>query len=1079
MKKLLLINLILVLALFSASSAWAQTRTVSGRVTGPDGLPLPGVTVLEKGTTNGMATGVDGSYSITVPENATLTFSFIGFATQEVPVAGRSEINIQLAPDTRTLSEVVVTALGIERETRALGYSVSEIQSDQVVQRSEPDVLRTLQGKVPGVNIIGSSGVPGSSTNITIRGNSSLLNNNQPLFVVDGIPFDNDLVESEDPLIRGASYSNRAADIDPNNIESISVLKGAAAAALYGSRAANGVVVITTKAGSARMNPKGLGVVYSTSYSIEDIVLPDYQNKYGSGANGVFSYANGSWGPGFDWGPEYSTSINSFPHPYVRTAALRAAFPQFAEENVPYQAYPDNVKDFFNTGHVFENSVTLNGGTERASFTGVVSRMNQEGMIPESQFNRTNISIGGNSNLSDKLRVGGTLSYTNSAQRGPSIGASNAIGNASAFARILFIPRNINLSGFPYINPLTRGSAFGWLTGQADNPYWSVQNNSFSSNVDRISGNINASYNILDWLSVSYRIGTNTYTDRRRTTVRPGSVGFSGLGAVQEDAVRFQEIESNLLLTADRNLTEDITLRAILGHNVNHRETDISSVQGSNIIIFGIDQIKNTTDIIPDPNAIAGLERRRLFGIFADVQFGYRDFLYLNVTGRNDWSSTLPVANRSFFYPSVSSSLVFTEALDLQSDILDYGKIRASWSRVGNDAAPYSLMQVYQINPFFGNNVGGVGFPFLGNPGSILFPTAGDPNLTPEFTTEVELGTDLNFFDNRIGLNFTWYSRRSTNQIGAIQTPPSTGLAQRITNFGEITNKGVELGLDITPVRTGSFTWNTFTNFTRNRNKVVSLAEGVEEVIIEANFGSAMAVHRPGEEFGIIVGSAVARDPETNKPLINPQTGYMLLARDPKVIGNPNPRFLVGFTNTFSYKGLSLSALVDYRHGGDIYSTTIESYLGRGVTTDTEDREKAVIIDGVFGDPITLTPLAGSGGAAIPNNIALSMNDLYFGTGSFGINTASEMSVYDGTNIRLREVTMGYEIPASLVSKTFLTGINVSLSARNLWWFAPNMPKGTNFDPETSTYGAGNVQGFEFTNAPSARRYGVNLRFAF
>jgi len=1076
MKKLLLLSLCLV---FTISQVMAQGSTVTGTVTDQaTGDALPGVAVLVPGTNVGTSTGVDGTYSIAVPAGATaLEFRFIGYTNVTRTIGNATTINVAMKPNARQLEEVVVTALGIERETRSLGYAVTEVQSGEVTQKSEPDVVRTLQGKVPGVNIVGSSGAPGSSTNITIRGNSSLLGNNQPLFVVDGIPFNNQTTTSEDPLLRGSGYSNRAVDIDPNNIESISVLKGAAAAALYGSRAANGVIVITTKSGSAKPGKKGLGINYTTSYSFERIAnLPDYQNSYGAGANFASALANGSWGPGFNWGPEFSTAVDSFPHP-LSVVGLDDFFPEFADRQVPYQAYPDNVKDFFETGHVFENSVTITAGTDKASFTSVISRMQQAGMIPESEFNRTNISVGGTANLSTSVKAGGTLTYTNSNQVGPYLGANNAIGSASAFARIMFLPRNLDLSGLPYTNPVTRGSVFGWLTGQADNPYWSVENNRFTSDVDRLSGNLNFSYDLLGWLNLSYRIGLNTYTDRRRSTVRPGSVGFSGIGSVLEDVINFQEIESTLLLTATRDITEDFYVRATLGHNVNQQRTDITSVQGTGIIAFGIDDVTNTTQITPDPNLIAGLTERRLYGIFGDVQFGYKDFIYLNLTGRNDWSSTLPEANRSFFYPSVTASAIFTEAFGLESPILNYGKLRAGWSRVGNDAPPYSIVQVNQISPFFGNNVGGTGFPFLGVPGAIPFPTTGDPELTPEFTTEIELGTDLNFFDNRIGLSFTWYSQKSTDLIAPIVTPATTGLQQRFTNFGEITNRGVEIGLDVIPVRVGDFSWNSFVNFTRNRNVIEELAEGLEEVALETNFGEARSVHRPGEEYGIIVGDAVARDPATGKPLINPATGQMLQALEQQVIANPNPRFQVGFSNTFSFKGLTLSALIDYRHGGDIYSTTIQSLLGRGVTEDTEDREKAVIIDGVLGDPATLTPLTNSDGASIPNNQAISLNDLYFGTGSFAIGGPPEMSIYDGTNIRLREVTLGYQLPQSLIEKTFFSGINISLSARNLWWYAPHIPKGTNFDPESSTYGAGNVQGFEYTNAPTARRYGINISF--
>ena len=1079
MKKTLLMSILLMLTLLT--KVFAQTRVLSGRVIDQQTSEgLPGVTVLEKGTTNGTATGADGSFTITVPDAAqTLVFKSLTYASQEVPIGAENTYNVSLTADTKQLSEVVVTALGIRRESRALGYAMSELKPEQVVQKAEPDVLRTMQAKVPGVNISGSSGSPGASTRITIRGNNSLLGQNQPLFIVDGIPFDNAQNNTNASLGNSSPYSNRAVDIDPNNIESINILKGIAAAALYGSRAANGVLIITTKTGSRNRGTKGLSVGYSSSYALEKIAnLPDYQNTYGSGANFVYSAANGSWGPAFG-GFNAPTDV---PHPYSNISAL----PQFANARYPYQAFSDNVKDFFQDGHLFENSVSLNGTSDNARFSAVLSRSDQTGMIPNSGFVRNSLSAGGSGSY-NKLTVGANLTYVNSIQDGPIVGAPNAVGSASAFGRTLFLPRNLDLTGLPYENPVTRGSLLGWLSGQADNPYWSTRYNTYNSRVDRVITTFNASYLLRDWLTLSFTGGANTYNDTRRSVIRPGSVGANGTGQITQDYINNTELEATTLLTFDKNLNEDISLKVIAGHNVNQRAFNFSSVVGSNYTLFDIDDITNTKNVAQNGTSRT---KRRLYGVLGDVTLGFRDFLYLNATARNDWSSTLPLSNRSFFYPSVSGSFIFTEALGLSSNAFNMGKVRVSYAKAGNDATPYLLSSLYDLAPSLGNNAAGLIFPFTPTggattAGALVGGRVGSPTLTPEFTNEFETGTDLNFFNDRLILNFTYYDRRTTNQIANVALPYATGYTTLTTNFGEVSNKGVEVGLTVVPVDVAGFRWTSFTNFTRNKNVIESLTNGVEQILNSGGsgvsfFSDPQSIHRPGQQYGLIIGSRAARDPETGKVLINRNTGQVITSLTNDIIGNPNPRFMFGFTNTFTFKGITLEGVIDYRQGGDIYSTTLQTYYGRGVTKDTENREKSVVIDGVYGDANSRQPIKDAAGNTIANTTAITMNNLYFGAGSFAQGGPAEFSVFDATTIRLREVTLGYSLPSALLSKTrFIRGVNISLSGRNLYWYSPNIPRHSNFDPETSTYNTANAQGFDFSNAPTARRYGVNLRVNF
>lgn len=1073
------------------SHVMAQERTVTGTITGSeDGSALPGVNVVLKGSTTGTVTDTEGKYRLTVPSTGgTLVFSFIGLTTQEVEIGERTTVDVQMKPDITQLGEVIVTAAGIERESKALGYAVGNVSGDKVAQRSEPDVLRSLQGKVAGVNILSSSGAPGSATRITIRGNKSLFGNNQPLFVVDGIPFDNTYSTSSNELTDGAAYSSRIADIDPNNIESMSILPGGAAAALYGVRASNGVVVITTKSGSSRASRKGLEISFNSGFAIEQIAnLPDYQNKYGTGSRGNYAEANGSWGPAFDRegpGVNYNADGTITPNgsemdsiPYWN--AYANAFPG-GPNMVPYKAYPNNVKDFFRDGKVWDNSITISGGNEKSVLTLVASNMKQEGYIPYSEYRKTNISIGGTTQLQNGFHVGGNLSFINTEQKGPLSGYGQAGQvSASVLSRILFPGRNWDIQGQPYETDDHANIFF--LGAAADNPYYSSKYNGLRSQVNRIAASINLGYDITDWLSFNYKVGVNTYNDRRKEVTRRGSVGAAGIGQLVTDDIYYQEIESNLLLTYNKDLSPELSLKVIGGYNVNQRTGENQQVRAVNSIAFDIDDLDNFNSVTPFGGTYY---RRRLMGLFGDVSLGWRDYLFLNLTGRNDWSSTLPASKRSFFYPSVSSSFIFTDALGIQSNILSSGKIRAAWSRVGNDAPVYSLYPTYSLN--LGNSSGLVGavpgndLPFNGQPGATTGTTVYDPDLTPEFTTTLEFGAELAFFNNRASLKATYYDIRTTDQIAPISLPDESGFNQFITNFGEVSNKGIEIAADVTPVRLeNGLTWNVYGTFTRNRNMVESLTTGIDEIVLRALYGGQVTpVLAVGQPYGMLKGTKNVRDDEGNF-LIDPATGLLIQSPDLQYIGNPNPKYLASLGTSLSFKGITVSALFNYRHGGVLWSATNQFYLGRGVTRDTEDREGTFIVPGVWGNTNTLEPILRDG-QKIPNTTQVILNDIYFQTagGSFAINSADENSIYDATVIRLSEVGLSYDFPKALLSKTPFGTVSLSFTGRNLFYNAPNFPKHTNYDPETSSFGAQNYTGIEYNAAPSVKRYGVNLRVSF
>ncbi|MEI6949589.1 SusC/RagA family TonB-linked outer membrane protein [Paraflavisolibacter sp. H34] len=1036
--------------------AYGQTRTITGTVRDENGNPVPFATVTETGTKNAATADASGNFSISVKQNSRITISSAGFQGQTITPTGNT-IELTLSKGGQ-LQEVVVTALGIRRSEKALGYSVSKVDPNAITQKSEPDVLKTLQGKVAGVDIRSGQGTPGAATRIQIRGNSSFFGNNQPLIIVDGVPYSNDQVSTSNQTSGGGAYSSGLSNLDPNDIASMNVLKGSSAAALYGSRASNGVIVITTKSGSAARSKKGLEVNLRSSFSVEKIAnLPIYQNDFGAGSLGSYSgSSNGSWGPAFrdrDSIPVWDT--------------YKAAYPElFPSANIPYRAYPNNVKDLFNNGTVYENSIGVTGGDDKNSVALTASQLTHNGYVPNSSYKRANIGMGGATKLSFGLNVRGNFSYSRSVQRGGFFGENQISGAASQFARSLFLARNWDVS-LPFEDKAQNSLTWNG-GGQFDHPLWSAKYNRINTDEERFVAGFHADYNFTKWARVDYTLGSNVHLLGRREITELGSRAAEAKGRLVLEDYRKQEIESNLLFTFTPSVGEDFTLRATVGQNVNQRTITDQVNTGNRFITRGIYTLKNTEQQIFTDDYY---QRRRIWGLLGDVNFGYKDVAFLQVTGRNDWSSTLPEANRSYFYPSVSGSFVFADALGLTSDLFNFGKLRAGWARVGRDADPYYLQDIYRINP-----------NFRGQPTASRPSQANNANLKPEFTREVELGTQLSFLKRRVDLDFTWYHRTSTNLIAPIGTPPSSGFQSLIENFGEITNKGVEVDLTLHPVKTQNFSWDLRGIFTRNRNTVEKLTEGVERISLDNVIEDISPYLEAGKPFGYLRGFKSLRDEEGNL-LINPATGGMIQANEQEMIGDPNPDWKLGITNTLSYKGFFVNALWDMTKGGDIYSVTISSLLGRGVSKDTRDRETSWIIPGVYADPNTGQPIL-DGGKKIPNQTRITTNDLYFSpnatTGqTFAINTANEWNVYDATVYRLREVSLGYDLPKSLFRKLPIGSASLTLTGRNLWYLAPNVPKYTRFDPEVNSFGNTSTQGIELSTAPTTRRMGINLNVTF
>ncbi len=1042
------------LALLFSLQLFAQARTVTGRITNSEGKAVPFASVTVKGSASGVAANENGVFTIQAAPNATLVISASGYETKEVNIGTQSDVAVTLA-GREALSEVVVTtALGIRRNDRALGYSVAKVDPGTLVQKSEPDLLKSLQGKVAGVDIRTSQGTPGAATRIQLRGNTSFFGNSQPLIIVDGIPYSNEQVTTTNQTSGGGAYTSGISSLDPNDIASINVLKGSSAAALYGSRASNGVIIITTKSGSGR-RIRGTEVTLKSSVSAETIAnFPVYQNDFGAGSQFAYSNANGSWGPGF----KTRDSIPVWP-------TYKTAYPElFPSANIAYQAYPNNVRDLFRTGMVYENSVGFNGGDEKSTVGLTVSQLSHSGYVQNASYKRINLGLGGSTKLSFGLNVSGNFSYARSNQTGGFYGENQVSGVASLFARSLFLARNWDLNlpfedknGLPLIPNVT-----GY-----DNPRWSAKYNTIKTNEDRFIAGVKVDYSFTKWLKADYSIGTNVALLDRREVTEIGSRAAEGLGRLVLDGYRNQELESNFFLTLTPSIGTDFTIRTVLGHNFNQRtQTDLVQT-GNQFIARGTYTLSNTSQ---QQFTDDYYERRRLIGVFADATVGYKNFAFLNATLRNDWSSTLPEAHRSYLYPSISGSLVFTDALNLHSNVLDYGKIRGGWAKVGRDADPYLLQDVYKINP-----------NFLNQPTASLPRTSNNPDLKPEFTKEIEVGTELSFFNRRAELDVALYDRKSTNLIATIATPPSSGYEFLVTNFGAISNKGIEASLALRPVRGQNFNWELRGVFTKNKNIVTELTSGVDRIQLDGVLDEIGPYLEPGKPFGYLRGTVSLRDAAGNL-LIDPTTGWIITANEQAMVGDPNPDFKLGLTNTVSYKGLSLSVLGDMTKGGDIYSVTISSLLGRGVTADTKERETSWIIPGYYGDANTQQALL-VGGKQVPNHTVITTNDLYFagggGSSSFAINSATEWNVYDATVYRLREVTLAYDLPKSMFNRLPMKGVTLSVTGRNLWHLAPNVPRYTNFDPEVNSFGSTSTQGIELSAAPTTRRYGVNLNITF
>jgi TonB-linked SusC/RagA family outer membrane protein len=1064
--------------------AFAQTRSVSGRVTDANGAGVPYATVTESGTRNATRADENGNFTITVSENAQLVVSATGFQAQTL--ASGASGNVVLTRAEGQLSEVVVTtAQGIRRDKRTLGYSAPTISNADLTRGQSTSALNGLQGKVSGVNITSTAGAPGSSSRIVIRGGSSITGSNQALLVVDGIPIDNSSIlggssnlSSGLPNTAGGTdarstvdFGNRGNDIDPNDIESITVLKGPGATALYGSRASNGALMITTKSGRGLQNKKN-EVTFSTGVTFSSILkLPDFQNEYGQGyhTDVIDPKENWSWGPRFDgvvrpWGQE----ING------------------VRQERPYSAVKDNVRDFFETGKALTNSVSLGGGGDRSTYYLSLNTLNSDGVMPTAidNYNRYNIRFNGSTQLANKIKSSFSATYSKINSRQVAGGQNNN----SVYDNVLQTPRNISLTDLKNLNnpynsmggffDADGNEQFGYYGAYTQNPYYVVKNYTNRNWVDRILGNFTLSYQPAEWLDITNRLGGDVYSDRRTETdpyynlypmdtssgeYLEDNAKFSA-GRYYEATYNVSDITNDFMITARKNFSNGFNTSLLLGHNVRARRvttTEAQTNEAGGLVIPGFYNLSNSRGPIASFNS---LSNRRIVGVYADLNISYRNFLSLEATARKDWSSTLPKDQNSFFYPSVSAAFVFSELLKESAvgNWLPYGKLRASWARVGNDANPY-LLQTYYEKTTIAGNFGSTVFPLGTVPGYTYGNQIGNPNLKPELTTAFEVGAELGLLQNRLNLDFSYYQNNSRDQIIPVPIAPSAGFTSRVVNAGLVENRGIELGVRATPVRTASgFTLELYGTYTRNRNKVSGL--DVDQISL-GGLGGMAIVAANGRTYGTFYTQDLLRD-DQGRVVVDTASGLPELTPTAVYLGSYNPDYLASVGMNLTYKGFSLGILFDTKQGGYFYSRTkdILAFVGASAETAEGDRAGYVFPNSVYMDEQT--------GKYVANTTITFDPESYF-TGGM----PPGQHVIDASYIKLREANLTYAFPKALLGNTPFGSASISLFGNNLW--LRTAKENRYADPEINSAGAGNLQGFDFTAQPSVRNYGVNLRVTF
>lgn len=1020
---------------------------IEGRVTDEKGNPLIGVSVMIKGTRKGVTTGNNGEFNFKNVNAKVLVFSYTGYATQELAVGSGSDIVVKLVELPKQLTEVVVTAFGIEKQKKSLGYATQMIKGEDLTVAREPNVVNSLKGKVAGVYVSPSNTGAGGSTFVNIRGASSFLGNNQPLYVVDGVPIDNQTIDAPDlnnDLGSARDYGDGIGNILPDDIETITVLKGPNAAALYGSRGAKGVILITTKKGKAGKNAT---IDFNSNAVIErPNILPVYQNVWGPGysqntdgwntVNGILELPN--WTSGDTWGPKYDG------RPIVLQEWPDAGTLKFSPRP------NDELSKFYKTGSTFTNSIGVSGANDKTNYRVSLSDLHNNGIYPTSKFNRQTVDIRVGFNATSHLYIEGKVNYIRQEGKNrPGQGLSINTLQASLARIPSFIPLDLLKN---YITP--DGQSNNWTDGRPFNPYWILYQMPEEDRRDRIIGYVMARYKFNNWLTLQARTGTDFYTDVRASHIAVNTpTGYHNLrqGEVNNNEIHVEEDNSDVLLTASGKLSNDFTGSLSVGANHLNRREEINGAEGFNLNIPNLYNIVNAQLVYPR----SYLLRKQINSAYFTGQIGYKNYLFLDVSGRNDWSSTLGVNNYSFFYPSVSTSFVFTDAFSMKSNLLNYGKFRVSYAQAGNDADPYQTQIGYNLSSV----------SFNGQQYASIQSTVPLANLKNELTGSFEIGTELRLLNNRVGIDFTYYNASTKDHIVGINISAATGFASKLINAGKIRNKGIELLLTATPVKSKNFNWDVTINFSRNRSKVIALAPGIPNLtLISSGAGPVNIEARPDQPYGNIVGYAFKKTPDGSNWLS--ASGTYQRDDTMSVLGNIQPDFLAGITNAFSYKGFTLSFLLDIRKGGQIFSNSkqLQMYSGTGKFTENGDN---LIADGEIQD---------ASGKFSKSTMVVDRMSYYT---AMGWGNISQAYVIPADYVSLREVTFSYKL-GNILRNTFLKNSTLSLVGRNLLYiYRDPQFKQMGISPEAAFGPYTVAQGFESPGVPSTRSFGVNLSMSF
>ena len=1080
MKKFLL----LCFALACVLSVHAQ-RTVTGTVTSmEDGGALPGVNVLLKGTSIGTVTDADGGFSLEIPQaGGTLTFSFIGLRTADVEIGDRAVVNVSLALDVQQLGEVVVTAQGIRTARRALGYAVTTIDNSLIQNRPEPDVSRVLQGKIPGVNVTSTSGVSGTGTNIIIRGYSSITGSNQPLWVVDGVPFNTNTNSQTGFGAGGVTTSSRMLDLDPNNIESVSVLKGLSATVLYGDQGRNGVILVTTKAGGRAA--KEAEITVSQSFFQNSIAsLPDYQNNYGGGFQQLTPEAwfFSNWGANFADQPitKHYIGLSS-------VASIRNAFPEYAINpnqpwgpqnaanianvvDYPNRAYPNIGESFFRKGNVSTTSLQVSGSRGTTGYNASVGYQKEQGFTPNNDLTKLNFGLGIQSSVTDKFSIKSAFQYANTDMATPPLNAgfgSNANGGIpSTYANVLYTPRNVDLGGQPWENPVDKSSVYYRGGNDITNPIWLVNNYANTSVVNRFFNASSINYDFNENFSVMYRLGLDTYTETQEWKYNKGGGAGQTLnvqrGIYNSTSIKNTIWNHDIMFNYRGKITENLAITALVGANNRYDKYEQFGVSSVGQVAFGLFNHSNF-ETSSSRNVIGGgrmnfMNEQRRIGVYGNLTLEYVDWLYLSLLARNDWTSTVEPENRQILYPGASLSFIPTSAFDMP-DFFDQMKVRVGYGTSAGFPSPYSTRNVLLQNTrAFANESGAITIS------QTIDDDLGNPNLKPELQKEFEFGIEATMLKGRLGIDLSVYDRTTEDLITYAPIDPATGFSRTGINIGKLETKGIDLILRGTIVKTPSgLTWDAIVNYGQYRSVVEELSPDLDEVVFSGftNLGNFAIAGKP---YGIIKGIGIEKDANGNKIVL--ANGRYKETSALAELGDPNPDFTSSLINNISFKNFRLSFMIEYRHGGVIVSNTVKGVLARGLSTDTDqlDRSLTLILPGVRDDDNSKK-----------NDVQVTASNYFFDNYFF----SDEAITFDGSTARLREASLSYMLPKSVLSKTPFKAVSITLTGSNLWFRALNFPKGVNFDTDVLSTGVGNGLGFDYLTGPSARRLGGTISLTF